>query len=84
MRQRLACVLLLCLGATPGLWAQQTSTPDNNAELRQEVEQLKKTLAEVEQRLAAQEKKKVELQRRLRLRQLPASRLQPPRIYKHS
>ena len=61
MRQRLACVLLLCLGATPGVWAQQTSTPDNNAELRQEVEQLKKNLADLEQRLATQEKKKVEL-----------------------
>jgi len=59
MKRRIATyVALLCLACAPGLWAQQAaSTPNDNAQLRQEVEQLKKTLAELEQRLEAQEKK---------------------------
>lgn len=50
--------MLFCLACTPGLWAQQAAnTPNDNAELRQEVEQLKKALAALEQRLDAQQQK---------------------------
>ena len=59
MKRKIATyVALLCLACAPGLWAQQaTNTQNDNAQLRQEVEQLKKTLATLEQRLSAQEKK---------------------------
>jgi len=59
MRPKFAVyVLLLCLTCAPALLGQQAATTTNdNAQLRQEVEQLKKTLADLEQRLATQEKK---------------------------
>ena len=59
MRPKFAVyVLLLCLTCAPALLGQQAATtPNDNAQLRQEVEQLKKTLADLEQRLATQEKK---------------------------
>jgi len=49
--------LIICfmlLGA--GLWAQSPPPADDNAQLRQEVDQLKKTINALEQRLSAQEK----------------------------
>jgi len=59
MRPKFAVyVLLLCLTCAPALLGQQAATtPNDNAQLRQEVEQLKKMLADLEQRLATQEKK---------------------------
>jgi hypothetical protein len=59
MQRKIAtCAVLFCLACAPGLWAQQASNaPNDNAELRQEVEQLKKTLTALEQRLATQEQK---------------------------
>ena len=59
MRPKFAAyVLLLCLTCAPALLGQQAATtPNDNAQLRLEVEQLKKTLADLEQRLATQEKK---------------------------
>ncbi len=51
-------VLLLCLACTPAVLGQQSANSSNdNAELRQEVEQLKKTLSALEQKLETQEKK---------------------------
>jgi hypothetical protein len=53
MRKLITTALVLLL--TSGLWAQSPASGDN-AQLRQELEQLKKTVAALEQRLAAQEK----------------------------
>jgi hypothetical protein len=57
MKRKIATyVALLCLACAPGLWAQQaTSAPNDNAELRQEVNQLKKTVSALEQKLVAQD-----------------------------
>lgn len=63
MRKPFTAFLALCLFAAPGLWAQgapETGQPkdaEETARLRQEIEQLKKTMGVLEQRLAAQEKK---------------------------
>ena len=46
-----------CLACAPVLLGSRRQCANDNAQLRQEVEQLKKTLAGLEQRLAAQEKK---------------------------
>jgi hypothetical protein len=54
MRKAMIAVLMLLLPA--GLWAQAAAPPADNAQLRQEIEQMKKTIAALEQRLAAQEK----------------------------
>ena len=57
MRNLLLAVLMSLL--TAGLWAQSTPAPpatDNAAQLRQEIDQLKKTVNALEQRLDAQEK----------------------------
>jgi len=56
MRNPLFAVLMLLL--TTGLWAQTTppATGDAAAQLRQEIDQLKKTINSLEQRLDAQEK----------------------------
>jgi hypothetical protein len=57
MRKLITGVLCLFLLPGSGLWAQSSaSTPDQTAEMRQEINQLKKTLAAMEERLAAQEK----------------------------
>ena len=57
MRPKFAA-LLLCLACAPALWGQQAATtPNDNPQLRQEVEQMKKALANLEQRLATQENK---------------------------
>jgi hypothetical protein len=50
----LACMLIVPLAA---LAQEPTMTTDDNSKLRQEVEQLKKTLAELEKRLDVQERK---------------------------
>jgi len=47
-------ISFVLLGA--GLWAQSPPPTDDTTQLKQEVEQLKKTLATLEQRLSAQEK----------------------------
>ena len=52
--RRLFAVLSILLLAT-GVWAQ-SSPQDSNAQLREELEQLKKTVAALEQKLATQEK----------------------------
>jgi hypothetical protein len=56
MRKLITAVLALLI--TTGLWAQSPppTKADDTAQLRQEVEQLKKTIATLEQRLSAQEK----------------------------
>jgi hypothetical protein len=55
MRKPLFAVLMFLL--TTGLWAQTTpATDDAAAQLRQEIDQLKKTINSLEQRLDAQEK----------------------------
>lgn len=58
MRKFVSKSLIVLLILSPGAWAQSsTSTTQNDpAELRQELEQLKKTVAALEARLAAQEK----------------------------
>jgi hypothetical protein len=54
MRKLLWAALLLLL--TPGLWAQSAPpATDDASQLRQEIDQLKKTVAALEQRLDAQE-----------------------------
>ncbi len=64
MRKMIPGVLILLLLAGPG-WAQnangnnppqRTSTPDDPAKLRQEIEQLKQVIKQLEDRVAAQEK----------------------------
>jgi hypothetical protein len=57
MRKLLLAALMFLL--TSGLWAQSTPAPpadDNAAQLRQEIDQLKKTVNALEQRLETQEK----------------------------
>src|ERR1700758_4064301 len=55
MRKVLLAVLMFLL--TSGLWAQSAPpATDDAAQLRQEIEQLKKTMNALEQRLDAQEK----------------------------
>ena len=54
MRKLLWAVLMVPLAT--GLWAQSPPATDDAAQLRQEVDQLKKTLQVLEQRLEAQEK----------------------------
>ena len=50
-------IMTIVLLASAGLWAQSPPPPaDDTAQLKHEVEQLKKTLATLEQRLTAQEK----------------------------
>jgi type II secretory pathway component PulM len=57
MRRLLVVALLFLLPA--GLWAQSTPpATDDAAQLRQEIDQLKKTVGALEQRLEAQEKAK--------------------------
>lgn len=59
MRKFTANILILLLLGTQTLWAQSstgTASQNDSAELRQELEQLKKTVAALEARLAAQEK----------------------------
>ena len=57
MRKVLWAALLVLL--TPGLWAQSAPpASDDASQLRQEIDQLKKTVAALEQRLDAQEKPK--------------------------
>lgn len=59
MRKLLWAALLFLL--TPGLWAQSAPpATDDAAQLRQEIDQLKKTVNALEQRLDAQEKAKQE------------------------
>jgi hypothetical protein len=53
MRTLATAILVLLLAA--GLWAQ-AAPPDDSAQLRHELEQMKKTIVALEQRLAAQEK----------------------------
>ena len=61
MRRLILAVLVLLIAT--GLWAQSPpAQADDNAQLRQEVNQLKKTLAALEQRLAAQEKSAQQVQ----------------------
>jgi Protein of unknown function (DUF3373) len=47
--------------AGAGLWAQSPPPPEDTAQLRQEVDQLKKTISTLEQRLSAQEKSAKEI-----------------------
>src|SRR5512142_3231350 len=54
MRKLAIAILVLLLAI--GLWAQSPAPPDDAAQLRQELEQMKKTITALEQRLAAQEK----------------------------
>ena len=54
MRKLLFVLLMFLL--TAGLWAQTTPATDDAAQLRQEIDQLKKTINSLEQRLDAQEK----------------------------
>src|SRR5512142_320693 len=54
MRKLAIAILVLLLAI--GLWAQTPAPPDDSAQLRQELAQMKKTIAALEQRLAAQEK----------------------------
>lgn len=54
MRKFIPILLLLLLASVT--WAQSTPASDDTAQMRQEIEQLKKTLGELEQRMAAQEK----------------------------
>jgi hypothetical protein len=55
MRRFVLAVLMLLL--TTGLWGQAPApAPSDSAQLRQEIDQLKKTIAAMEERLAAQEK----------------------------
>lgn len=59
MRKAIAAFLCILLLTGPAVWAQnqsQAASSDDTAQLRQEVEQLKKALAAMEQRLEAQEK----------------------------
>ena len=57
MRQYICLLLMLILVTNPAMWAQETSAPsDDAAKMRQEIELLKKQLAAMEERLAAQEK----------------------------
>ena len=58
MRKFVSNVLVILLIASQGMWAQasRSTTPNDSAELRQELEQLKKSVAALEARLAAQEK----------------------------
>ncbi|MBZ5630504.1 MAG: DUF3373 domain-containing protein, partial [Acidobacteriia bacterium] len=60
MRTFLASVLSVVLLAGPGAWAQQKAPAPNSdsSELRQEVDNLKKTIAALEARIAAQEQQK--------------------------
>lgn len=63
MRKFIANGLILLLLGSQALWAQSgpsTATQNDSAELRQELEQLKKTVAALESRLAAQEKQPVQ------------------------
>jgi hypothetical protein len=60
MRHKIALYALLCLFCAPAIWAQQT-TANDNADLRQQVEQMQKALADLQQRLAAQEAKSAAL-----------------------
>jgi hypothetical protein len=54
MRKVIFVALVIVLNV--GLWAQTAPAPDDAAQLRQEIEQLKKTVNSLEQRLNAQEK----------------------------
>jgi hypothetical protein len=45
MRKLLASAVLLILLAVPGAWAQQTAPANDSTGLRQEVDNLKKTIA---------------------------------------
>lgn len=60
MRRAQACFVAVMLLIAMGLWAQESQpAPSSNSDtvqLRQEIEQLKKTIAAMEQRLAAAEK----------------------------
>ena len=59
MRKTIAAFLCIVLLTGPAVWAQNqpaAASSDDTAQLRQEVEQLKKALAAMEQRLEAQEK----------------------------
>ncbi len=61
MRRFLAAVLTATMLAGPGAWAQQAAPANNDtSDLRQEIENLKKTVAALEARLAADEQKKQE------------------------
>ncbi|MGZ4822354.1 MAG: hypothetical protein ACXVZM_12175 [Terriglobales bacterium] len=57
MRKLFASLLSVVLLAGPAAWAQQTAstTGNDSSELRQEVDNLKKTIAALEARIAAQE-----------------------------
>ena len=58
MRKLLASVVFLILLAVPAAWAQQTAPANDSSGLRQEVDNLKKTIAVLEARIAAQEQQK--------------------------
>jgi hypothetical protein len=58
MRKLLASALFLILLAVPAAWAQQTAPANDSSGLRQEVDNLKKTIAALEARIAAQEQQK--------------------------
>ena len=58
MRKLLASVGFLILLAVPAAWAQQTAPANDSSGLRQEVDNLKKTIAALEARIAAQEQQK--------------------------
>ena len=58
MRTFLASLLSVVLLAGPGAWAQQTAPGNDSSELRQEVDNLKKTIVALEARIAAQERQK--------------------------
>ncbi len=58
MRKLLASAVFLILLAVPAAWAQQTAPANDSFGLRQEVDNLKKTIAALEARIAAQEQQK--------------------------
>jgi hypothetical protein len=57
MKRLLVLSMALLLTFSSAYAENDTSTPDSKAEIRQELEQLKKTVADLEQRLAASEQK---------------------------
>jgi hypothetical protein len=73
MRKVIAGFLCILLLTGFALWAQNqpAAASDDTAQLKQEVEQLKKALADVEQRLAAQEKANQEKKQAETLPQAP-------------
>jgi uncharacterized protein DUF3373 len=58
MRKLLASAVFLILLAVPAAWAQETAPANDPSDLRQEVNNLKKTIAALEARIAAQEQQK--------------------------